>query len=583
MSITGPPRVAQTGAAFLPRQAIFPAPGLSHFCHPPSADEPMPEYLAPVPRWEPHERPTMPGSPAILLHSMPVRLAYASVSVLVGLTGGLGNALVLANLPSIQGDLGLTPSQGAWLPAAYFMVNASTNLLLIKFRQQYGLRRFAEIGLALYAALTIAHVFVEGLAMAIFVRAASGLAGATTSSLALFYMLQAFRRADLPRGVIVGFGVTQLATPIAWLLSPALLDLDQWHRLYVFESGLALCSLAAVVVLKLPLGERIKAFEPLDFVTFLLVAPALALLAAVLAQARLQWWTEQPWLAYALIAALVLLCFAVMIEHHRRNPLLQTRWLGTAEMLRFAFGALALRFLLSEQNYGAVGLLQTLGMGAEQLQPLYAVILLGTVMGIAFSALTFTPKTAIPQILLAIVLIGTAGYLDIDASDLTRPHDMFLSQGLAAFAGGLFLGPLAITGIGKALRNGPGYLVSFVVVFSLTQSLGGLAGPAVLGSYQVLREKFHSAHLTEQVIATDPQVAARLNQAAGAQRPRQSDPALRQALGAAALDREVTREANVLAFIDVFRLVVLLAIGVLAWSLFHAVRNARLDRKRASP
>ena len=71
----------------------------------------MPEYLAPVPRWEPHERPSMPGSPAILLHSPPRRLAYAAVAVLVGLTGGLGNALFIANLPAIQGDLGLTPAQ----------------------------------------------------------------------------------------------------------------------------------------------------------------------------------------------------------------------------------------------------------------------------------------------------------------------------------------------------------------------------------------------------------------------------------------------------------------------------------------
>ena len=144
----------------------------------------------------------MPGSPAILLHSPPRRLAYAAVAVLVGLTGGLGNALFIANLPAIQGDLGLTPAQGAWLPAAYFMVNVSTNLLLIKVRQQYGLRHFAELGLAVYALLSIAHVFVEGLGMAMFVRAASGFAAAATTSLGLFYMLQAFSKAHLPRGVI---------------------------------------------------------------------------------------------------------------------------------------------------------------------------------------------------------------------------------------------------------------------------------------------------------------------------------------------------------------------------------------------
>ena len=543
----------------------------------------MPEYLAPVPRWEPHERPSMPGSPAILLHPMPMRIAYACVAVLVGLTGGLGNALFIANLPSIQGDLGLTPSQAAWLPAAYFMVNVSANLLLIKFRQQYGLRRFAEIGLTLYALLSIAHVFVEGLEMAVFVRAASGLAAATTSSLGLFYMLQAFRKADLPKGVIFGFGISQLGTPLAWLMSPALLDMGEWHRLYVFESGLALCSLAAVVVLKLPLGERIKVFEPLDFLTFALLAPALALIAAVLAQGRILWWTEQPWLGYALIVALVLMCTAFMIEHHRRNPLLHTRWLGTAEMLRFAFGALALRLLLSEQTYGAVGLLQTLGMGTEQLQPLYAVILLGLSMGIAGSAMTFSPTTALPQILLSIVLIAVASFLDLDATNLTRPHDMFLSQGLLAFASGMFLGPLLITGIGKALRNGPNYLVSFIVLFTMTQSLGGLAAPALFGTYQVVREKYHSSHLTEQVVPSDPRIAQRLQAQSQALAPRQSDPRLRQAQSAAQLSQATTREANVLAFNDVFRLIGMLAIGVFGWTLYHTLRLARQNRNAPPP
>ncbi|MCQ4306713.1 MFS transporter [Pseudomonas stutzeri] len=525
----------------------------------------------------------MPGSPAILLHPMPMRIAYACVAVLVGLTGGLGNALFIANLPSIQGDLGLTPSQAAWLPAAYFMVNVSANLLMIKFRQQYGLRRFAEIGLTLYALLSIAHVFVEGLEMAVFVRAASGLAAATTSSLGLFYMLQAFRKADLPKGVILGFGISQLGTPLAWLMSPALLDLGEWHRLYVFESGLALCSLAAVVVLKLPLGERIKVFEPLDFLTFALLAPALALIAAVLAQGRILWWTEEPWLGYALIAALLLMCTAFMIEHHRRNPLLHTRWLGTAEMLRFAFGALALRLLLSEQTYGAVGLLQTLGMGTEQLQPLYAVILLGLSMGIAGSAMTFSPTTALPQILLSIVLIAVASFLDLDATNLTRPHDMFLSQGLLAFASGMFLGPLLITGIGKALRNGPNYLVSFIVLFTMTQSLGGLAAPALFGTYQVVREKYHSSHLTEQVVPSDPRIAQRLQAQSQALAPRQSDPQLRQAQSAAQLSQATTREANVLAFNDVFRLIGMLAIGVFGWTLYHTLRLARQNRNAPPP
>jgi hypothetical protein len=34
---------------------------------------------------------------------------------------GLSNGFITANLPLIQGEYGLTPSEAAWLPAAYVM------------------------------------------------------------------------------------------------------------------------------------------------------------------------------------------------------------------------------------------------------------------------------------------------------------------------------------------------------------------------------------------------------------------------------------------------------------------------------
>ena len=59
-------------------------------------------YLKPVPDWEEHEKPTMPGSASMPWHPPYRRVAYALVSLLVAITGGLGNALVTANLPFLQ-------------------------------------------------------------------------------------------------------------------------------------------------------------------------------------------------------------------------------------------------------------------------------------------------------------------------------------------------------------------------------------------------------------------------------------------------------------------------------------------------
>src|SRR5450830_1897011 len=120
------------------------------------------------------------------------RWLYALVGVLVAITGGLGNSLVIANLQYLQGALGATTAEMAWLPAAYVMTNVCMNLLLVKFRQQFGLRAFTEVFLVLYALVTFGHLFVNDLNSAIAVRAAHGMVGAALSSLGLYYMIQAF-------------------------------------------------------------------------------------------------------------------------------------------------------------------------------------------------------------------------------------------------------------------------------------------------------------------------------------------------------------------------------------------------------
>jgi len=410
----------------------------------------MPQYLKPVPDWEEHEKPTLPGSASMPWHPPHRRLAYALVALLVGITGGLGNALVSANLPFLQGQLGLTPAQGSWLVAAYAMVNVTANLLAFKFRQQYGIRLFAEIGLGLYAALAVLHLFVGTFETTVLMRAASGFAGAACSTLGTLYMLQSLPRKYTGNLLVIGVGISQLAVPIAWLVSPGLVDTGQWHNLYLFEAGLALCAFAAVVVLKLPPGAQIKAFEPLDFLTFALLAPAVGLLVVVLAQGYTRWWLDTPWLGWALVASIALSTTAFIIEHYRRNPLLQTRWLASLPVIHFIIGAFLIRFLTTEQSYGVVGLMRTLGMGPDQMRPLFAVILAGVVTGIAASSLTFGPKRLIPQLLMAILLLGSAALLDQSRTSQDRPHDFFASQFLASVGAGMFMGPLIMLGITQA-------------------------------------------------------------------------------------------------------------------------------------
>ncbi|RMM63972.1 Permease of the major facilitator superfamily [Pseudomonas savastanoi pv. glycinea] len=514
--------------------------------------------------WAAHERPTMPGSPSTPLHSDARRWAFALVGVIVALTGGLGNALVVANLPYLQGALGATSQDIAWLPAAYIMTNVSMNLLLVKFRQQFGLRAFTELFLVLYALVTLAHLFVNDIDSAIAVRAAHGMVGAALSTLGLYYMIQAFPQKWRLKALVLGLGTAQLATPLARLVSEDLLQIAQWRGLYLFELGMALFSLGCVLLLKLPPGDRFKAFEKLDFLTFGLLAGGFALLCAVLSLGRIEWWLEAQWIGLASAASIVLICAGLAIEHNRSNPLLITRWLGSGAILRLGLAVILFRVVLSEQSVGAVGFLQALNMGSQQLHTLYMVMLLGSVAGLAVSALTINPAHLIKPLLISLAMMAVGAWMDSHSTNLTRQSNMYLSQFLLAFGGTFFLGPTLVLGISGVLAN-PRNMVSFSVLFGITQNIGGLIGSAALGTFQIVREKFHSSHIVEHLTLIDPLVQARLQSYSASYSSVIADPSLRNTQVMRAMATAATREANVLAYNDVFMLISLIAVLTMIW------------------
>lgn len=515
-------------------------------------------------QWHPDERPTMPGGPSFPRHSMPRRIAYFLIGTLVTITGGLGNALVTVNLVNLQGTLGAFAAETTWLPTAYVMTNVSMNLLLVKFRQQFGLRAFTEFFLVLYALVTFGHLFVGDLASAIAVRAAHGMVGAALSTLGLYYTLQAFSKTWRPRGIIISTGISQLAQPIAYIFSRSLLQFAEWRGLYLFELGLTLVTLGAVLWLKLPPGDRFKAFRPTDFLTFSLFAPGMALLCAALAFGRVLWWTEAPWVGIALAMAIVLLLAALCIEHNRNNPLLNIRWLTNGMIARLVLALVLVRVVLSEQSVGAVGFLRLVGLNNDEMQTLFVVILLSTIFGIVVSVLVTRPPHLMAPQVVALLIMALGAWIDSHATNATRPAQMYVSQGMLAFGGVMFLGPLLLTLLGAVIAN-PANLITFSVMFGLTQNLGGLAGSALLGTFQVMREKYHSSVLAEQLSSLDPVVAARIQQGGAAYARLLADPSARTRQGISVLTQTAAREANILAYNDVFLLIAILAALLAAW------------------
>lgn len=524
-----------------------------------------PRLLEAAPDWSENERPTLPGSPGSIAHATSKRVQYFIIGLFITLVGGLSNGFITANLPLIQGEYGLTPSEAAWIPTVYVIANVSSNLILFKARQQYGLRLFTEIGLVCFIAVLILHLFVHSFGMVLFTRFMSGLVAAPLSSLGMYYIMQAFQRAHLGKAVYLAFGFQQLGLPLAWIISPALIDITNWSNLYLFELGLALCCFAMVVALKLPRSLKVEVFEKKDFITFALLAPAFACFCIVLSQGPILWWLNTPWLAYLLITGLALFLLGLAFEHYRSNPLIITRWISTGSMLNFILAAIALRFLMSEQSYATVNFLRSMGMGPDQFVPLYRIIFCGIALGTLFSALSFSRERMLFKLIFAEALILIACALDYQLTRDVRPENFYLSQFLVGFAGGVFIGPLILIGMSKALMKGPHYVVTFIVLFSATQNFGGLMGSSFFSTYQQYRSQDYRSQILSDLNSTQVPLQQRVQQYQHLYQNTQTDPQLQQNMALKTLNQNINQEAQVRAFNDVIALNGVFALLLLLW------------------
>jgi MFS family permease len=508
----------------------------------------------------------------------PVAACYIIASTLIAMTQGLGLNLISANLYQIQGPLGATTNETVWLVAAYLAPNVSMTLMLTKVRAQYGLRRFAQATIIAFVMVASMHLFVDDIRSAIAVRFFAGIAASPMSSLAFLYMLECFPPdKKLSIGMSLALTNISIAPWVARLISPGLLDIGDWNSLFMLESALAMMSFCAIYLLPLNSPPKTPVIEPMDVVSYLFIALGLGSIAVAATVGPFYWWLEQPWIGWLIAVGIASLTVVVMIELARENPLIDVRWITSKEILHFAGTLLLFRLLLSEQTSGAMGLFQVLGLKNEQMTTLFLVILGTGVLTGLVCAVTIKPGRAPYFHIIALSLLIVGSLMDAQATSQTRPEQMYLSQAMIACAAVLFLPPAMSHGFMAAMSKGMNYILSFLIVFLTTQSLGGALGSGLFRTFVTIREKYHSSQIVENVVLSDPTVAARIAQLGNAYRNVLGDAALRQAEGLALLGTQATREANVLAYNDAFMVIA----GAATLGLVALLAHLAFDRFRS--
>jgi len=517
-----------------------------------------------------HEKPLMVGSPANPDHPTRRKVFYLIIGIVIGITASFQNGLLVANLTQIQGEMGLTPVEGGWISVSYNMTNACITVLLYKIRQQFGMSLFSKTTLFFLLAATslqwlvsspllnATSINLDPYYLEIITRGLSGMVASAMTILGVFYCLQGMPTVKRTSGLILGFGLVQFGIPLSRIISPYLAIDGQLENLFLFQFGLALICFGLINILELPPGNTEKVFEKLDFLSFAFFASGLAALAVFLVQGRIQWWTT-PWLSYPLMIAAANISIALWIETHRKNPMLQVRWMRSRNIIAFTVTGAVMRILLSEQNVGAAGLLASLGYGNDQLVTFYAVILAASVLALVISIFSTNAMDLRRPVIFAVALIAVGAWMDTGISVDSAPYMFYLSQFLIAFAAIYFMGPLVFEGFLRAIASGPAYIISFSVIFGISQTVGGLAGAAAIQAFTTIRTQMHYADMVSSLNLGDPALIA---QVAGASRALSTQITDTTQVNVTAMSQAlqgIQKQATVAAYNDLFFLMASLA------------------------
>lgn len=123
-------------------------------------------------------------------------------------------------------------------------------------------------------------------------------------------------------------------------------------------------------------------------------------------------------------------------------------------------------------------------------------------------------------------------------------------------------------------------MVTFVVLFSATQSFGGLIGNSFFSTYQQLRTQNYRTEMISNLPQTDPLVAQRMVMYQQAAAKYTLDNSLEQNQAYRNLNQIVTREAQVRAYNDVIALNGIFAILLFIWGSINITRTYYLNKKQ---
>jgi DHA2 family multidrug resistance protein len=473
----------------------------------------------------------------------------------------LDSTVVNVSLPHIAGDLSATIDEATWTLTAYLAANAVILPMTAWLGSLLGRKRLLMLSTAGFTLTSLLCGIAPSMPVLVIVRILQGISGGTLQPISQAVLLEAFPPRD--RGKAMSFwGLGVVVAPILGpVLGGWLTDNYSWRWVFYINIPVGIVALVMTQLYVFDPPYLVRGTGRIDYRGLALLAIGIGALQIVLDKGQ-----EEDWLASTFILSLVVIAVAAIVgfvvqELKSREPIVD---LTVFRHRGFATGSTIMAlvfFVLFASMVLLPVMLQTL-MGYPSIEAGWALAPrgLGSFAGMIVVGAVSSRVDA--RKLLALGLLGAGGTLlwfsglNLDAGywDFFWPQ---LVQGLALSLLFVPLTTLTLDGIP------PVAIGNATSLYNLIRNLGGSFGIATATTLLARFGQINMARLAEHVDAYGQQTRALLQQLAAGFVAAGSDAVSAQQMALASLFGITARQASILSFIQIFRLLGVLCLIML--------------------
>jgi DHA2 family multidrug resistance protein len=486
----------------------------------------------------------------------------------------LDTTVVNVSLPHIAGSLSATIDEATWTLTSYLVANAIVLPLAGWLSHQFGRKRLLMFSVSGFTLASLLCGLAPSLPLLVFFRVVQGASGGALQPLSQAVLLEAFPPED--RGKAMGFwGLGIVVAPIFGpVLGGWLTDSYSWRWVFYINLPVGIVALLMMEMFVFDPSYIRRLGQRVDWGGIGLLGLGVGALQILLDKGQEDDWFASHFITtLAVVSAVALVAFLV---HELRvvHPVVDLRvfrertyatGVFLMTMVGFAlYGSLVMLPILLQTLLGYPALQAGIAMAPRGVGSFIAMPIVGLAVG----------RIDARRLLAAGVVGGSLTLFWLGALDLQAGYwDVFWPQFVQGISLSLLFVPLTTITMDPIPRERMGNATS---IFNLMRNIGGSLGIAVATTVLARRQQVYTNVLGAHVDVYSPQARALLEQLRSVFRARGADLVTAARQAQAATWGLVERQASMLSFNDVFRLLAILFIALLP--LLFLMRMPRAGR-----